>query len=147
MVDQVVYMGFMVDKYGIYFIDEKIVVICDVFRLINVKELKVYLGLLNYYGLFLQNLSIVLYFLYYLLKKGEQWMWIDECESSFEVSKQMIIKGKLLVFYDMKKFLCLVCDLLVYGVGVVVLYLMEDGLERLIVFVFCILSFSERNYV
>lgn len=32
-------MECMVDKYGIYFINEKIVVIFDEFRLVNVEEL------------------------------------------------------------------------------------------------------------
>lgn len=146
MADQVVYMGFMVDKHGIHPTDEKIAAIRDAPRPTNVKELKAYLGLLNYYGSFLQNLSTVLHPLHHLLKKGEQWTWTDECESSFEASKQMITKGKLLVFYDMKKPLRLACDSSAYGVGAVVSHLMEDGSERPIAFASRTLSSSERNY-
>lgn len=84
--------------------------------------------------------------LHHLLKKGEQWTWTGECENSFEASKQVITKGKLLVFYDMKKPLRLACDSSAYGVGAVVSHLMENGSERPIAFASRTLSSSERNY-
>lgn len=58
----------------------------------------------------------------------------------------MITKGKLLVFYDMKKPRRLACDSSAYGVGAVVSHLMEDGSERPIAFASRTLSSNERNY-
>ena len=81
------YMGFLVDKQGIHPTDEKIAAIRDAPRPTNVKEVKAYLGLLNYYGAFLPKLTTVLQPLHQLLKKGENWLWTDECEKSFENSK------------------------------------------------------------
>ena len=146
MADQVVYMGFLVDKYGIHPTEEKITAIRDAPRPTCVKELKAYLGLLNYYGLFLQNFSTVLQPLHHLLQKGKSWSWTEQCESSFESSKKMITKSKLLVFYDMKKPLRLACDSSAYGVGAVVSHVMEDGTERPIAFASKSLSATERNY-
>ncbi|XP_062604323.1 uncharacterized protein K02A2.6-like [Saccostrea cucullata] len=146
MADQVIYMGFLVDKQGIHPTDEKIAAIRDAPRPKDVKEVKAYLGLLNYYGAFLPNLSTVLQPLHQLLKKGENWSWTDKCEESFENSKQMITKGKLLVFYDMNKPLRLACDSSSYGLGAVVSHIMEDGSERPVAFASRTLNSSERNY-
>lgn len=50
--------------------DEKIAAIRDALRPTNMKELKAYLGLWNYYGSFMQNLSTLLPPLHHLFKKG-----------------------------------------------------------------------------
>lgn len=59
-VDKYVCMGFLLDCNGVYLIEEKVKVINNVFRFIGVKELKVFFGVLNFYGDFLLNLSIEL---------------------------------------------------------------------------------------
>lgn len=55
--------------------------------------------------------------------------------------------GCVLVLYDEKRKLILVCDVFLYGVGVVILYVMDDGEEYFIVFVLRIFIKSERNYL
>lgn len=43
-------MGFLLFCNGVNLIEEKVKVISNVFRFIGVKKLKVFFGLLNYYG-------------------------------------------------------------------------------------------------
>ena len=45
----------------------------------SVTELKVFLGLVNYYAKFIPNLSPHLAPLYQLLKKGREWAWNEAC--------------------------------------------------------------------
>lgn len=52
-----------------------------------------------------------------------------------------------MVLYDEKRKLILVCDVFLYGVGVVILYVMDDGEEYFIVFVLRIFINSESDYL
>ena len=56
----------------------------------NLTELKAYLGLLNYYGRFIPNLSSNLRELHKLLRKGETFVWSDRCDKSFLIQYKLI---------------------------------------------------------
>ena len=56
----------------------------------NVTQLKLFLGMLNYYGKFLPNLSIQLAPLYGLLKKNSRWSWGAEQRNVFKKAKSML---------------------------------------------------------
>ncbi|XP_062589262.1 uncharacterized protein K02A2.6-like [Saccostrea cucullata] len=139
-------MGFLLDHNGVHPTEEKVKAINDAPRPTGVKELKAFLGFLNYYGAFLPNLSTELNPFHKLLKKHEPWNWTADCEESFNVCKKMITESKLLVFYDSKKPLRLSCDSSSYGVGAIISHVMKDGSERPIAFASRTLSETERRY-
>ena len=64
------YLGYRIDKNGLHTLPEKIIAIQDAPRPKNVKELRSFLGLVNYYGRFIRDLT---YPLNRLLCKGIQW--------------------------------------------------------------------------
>ena len=49
----------------------------------NLSELKSYLGLQNYYGCFLPNLSTMTHPLNQLQNKGQKWVWSAACNKAF----------------------------------------------------------------
>ncbi|KAL4142333.1 hypothetical protein QTP88_004814 [Uroleucon formosanum] len=49
----------------------------------NVSEIKSFLGMINYYGKFIKNLSTFLAPLHNLLKKETPFIWSDQCSSAF----------------------------------------------------------------
>lgn len=63
------YVGFIIDKTGLRPDPRKLLAIREVPRPTNVTQLKSFLGMLNYYGKFISNLSILLLPLHELLKK------------------------------------------------------------------------------
>ena len=67
------YLGHRIDCDGLHPTDEKVRAIRDAPTPKNVAELRSYLGLVNYYGKFLPQLSTVLASLYDLLKKETRW--------------------------------------------------------------------------
>ena len=144
--DNVIYMGHMIDENGLHTTDEKINAVANAPSPTNVSELRSYLGLINYYGSFLENLSTVLHPLHELLKKGTKWSWTQECENAFKKSKKLVIKSDLLVHYDLKKPLRLACDASSYGLGCVISHVMSDGTERPIAFASRTLGNAEKNY-
>ena len=142
----VVYLGHKIDRDGLHPTDDKVRAIRDAPSPTNVKELRSWLGLLNYYGRFLRNLSTTLAPLHVLLRKEIKWCWGNEQASAFEAAKQLLQSDSLLVHFDPDKPLLLACDASPYGVGAVLSHQMEDGSERPIAFASRSLSPAEINY-
>ena len=146
MVPSVEFLGYRVDREGRHPTDEKIAAIKGAPSPKNVAELCSYLGLLNYYGNFIPSLSTLLQPLHELLRKGVKWAWTEECEKAFVRSKSELVADKVLVPYDEKRKLILMCHASPYGVRAVISHIMDDGEERLIAFASRTLTKSERNY-
>ena len=110
----------------------------------NMSELRAYIGLLNYYGKFIHNLSTMLKTLHDLLKTGAKWEWTEQCQSAFERSKSELLSSKVLLHYDQNRTLRLASDAPRYSA--VLSHVMDNGEERLIAFTYRSLSKSQRNY-
>lgn len=72
--------------------DEKIKAVNEAKRPDNVNEVRSFLGLVNYFGRFINNLSTVEEPLRRLTRKNINWHWGSEQESSFQELKQETYK-------------------------------------------------------
>ena len=111
----------------------------------NVSELKAFLGLVNYYGKFIPNLSSRLSCLYSLLKKDVKFVWDSDCSRVFEDCKQALLSSKLLEFYDPRKPVVVVTDACSYGLGGVIAHQIKNE-ERPISFVSFSLTNAQKSY-
>jgi hypothetical protein len=143
---EVIYLGHKISESGVEPLKEKIQAVEEMERPTDKKELQSYLGLINYYSRFLQNISTVLAPMYLLLQKGEPFTWGKQQEESWIKSKKLLVESDLLVHYDQSKEVILTCDASQYGVGAVLSHKMEDGSERPIAFASRTLTKSEKNY-
>ncbi|KAI4881016.1 hypothetical protein NFI96_011261 [Prochilodus magdalenae] len=146
MQDKVEYLGHLIDKEGLHPTETKVAAILNAPRPSNVTELRSFLGLLNYYGRFLKDLSTLLQPLHQLLKKEVPWTWSPECDIAFQKTKQQLLHSSLVGHYDTQKPLRLACDASPYGLGAVISHTMEDGQEKPIAFASRTLSEAERKY-
>ena len=112
----------------------------------NLSELRAFLGMVIFYGKFMENLSTLLAPLYKLLRKGVVWRWGRPQRQAFDGAKELLSSPKLLVHYDATKELILTCDASPYGLGAVLTHRMEDGTERPIEYASRTLAPAERNY-
>ncbi len=140
------YLGHKIDAEGIHATDEKIKAISKAPSPKNLTELRSFLGLLNYYGRFIRNLSTLLHPLNQLMKHDCKWKWTEECETAFTKAKEQITSSKVLVHYDCTLPLKLAGDASNYGIGAVISHVMSDGSERPIAFASRTLLPSEKNY-
>nr|XP_034836883.1 uncharacterized protein K02A2.6-like [Maniola hyperantus] len=140
------YLGFIIDKSGLHPDPNKIEAIHDAPRPENVTQLKSFLGLLNYYGKFIPNLSILLYPLHALLKKDVPWKWDARCEAAFSGAKSALLGDKVLAHYEEGRPLVLSVDSSAYGLGAVLAHRYPDGSERPVSCVSRTLNDSEKNY-
>ena len=77
------FLGYRIDKTGLHTSDEKVTAIKQAPTPKNVTHLRSFLGLLNYYGHFLANLSTLCQPLNHLLRKDTPWKWNNHCQGGF----------------------------------------------------------------
>ncbi len=112
MTNKVEYLGHIVDSEGLHPMEEQVKAIVNAPSPTNVTELRSFLGLLNYYGRFMKNLSMQLQPLHELLKQESVWKWTSECEAAFKSAKDQLLQSTIVVHYDTKKPLKQACDAL-----------------------------------
>lgn len=81
--EQVKFLGYVIGTTGISIDNERLKEIKNSRRPHNLKTLRGFLGVLNYYKRFIPDLSKKAQSLYGLLKKGVRWRWTEEHESAF----------------------------------------------------------------
>jgi len=108
--------------------------------------LRSFLGLLNYYGSFVPNLSSLIHPLNALLRKDARWSWSSQCAKAFKEAKERLVSSQVLVHYDSNLPIVLAGDASAYGVGAVISHITPDGREHPIAFASRALSSSEQNY-
>ncbi|CAL9702513.1 unnamed protein product [Knipowitschia caucasica] len=143
---QIEYLGHMLDEKGVYPSKDKVRAVHDAPTPTNIKELRAFLGLVNYYGRFLPQQSTVLAPLYKLLKDQTKWRWSKVEQSAFDKCKEMLTGDKVLVHYDPSLPLSLACDASAYGIGAVIQHTTHDGQERPVAYASRTLSPAEKNY-
>ena len=104
------YLGHMIDSNGLHPTKEKVRAIQEAPQPQNVAELRSFLGITDYYGKFLPNLSSRLAPLYQLLKRGTRWQWSKPNINAFAANA--LQDNTLLVHYDCNHQLVLASDAL-----------------------------------
>ena len=140
------YLGHVIDKDGLRPTGSKVRAIKEAPHPKNVTQLRSFLGLINYYGKFLPNLSARLNPLYSLLNKDQKWQWNCEQEEAFQSAKEALQADSLLTHYDTTKPLLLACDASDYGIGAVLSHIGDDSQERPVAYASRTLSSAEKHY-
>ena len=123
-----------IDAEGRHPLDSKLRAITEAPESKNVAELLSFLGLLNYYGIFIPNLSLLIHPLNAFLRKDTHWSWTSECRAAFEDAKKRLVSSQIFVHYDSNLPIVLAGDASAFGVGAVLSHDTSDGRERPIAF-------------
>ena len=94
------YLGHVVSSKGIQAAPGKVQAVLDAPVPKDLTQLWAFLGLINYYGKFLPNLSNFLHPLHNLLRKEQKWEWTSACNKAFKEAKSALASAKVLVYYD-----------------------------------------------
>ncbi|XP_058031613.1 uncharacterized protein K02A2.6-like [Ahaetulla prasina] len=145
-VPKVEFLGFLVDSQGIHPTPSKIEAIRDAPTPANRAELQAFLGLLNFYAIFLPHKASVAEPLHRLLDAKAPWRWDRNAEAAFRAVKSLLTSSAVLVQYDPLQPLSLSCDASPYGIGAVLSHVLPNGSEAPIAYYSRTLSAPERNY-
>lgn len=120
---------------------ERLLAIEQMGRPKNKKDLQTFLGVINYLGSFIPNLSEKTAPLRELLKKFALFNWTELHDEVFEYIKKCILTSNILVPFDITKEIVVQCDASQYGLGCC---LIQDG--KPISFASRSLTDCEKNY-
>ena len=144
--DSVEYLGHVIDKEGIHPVEKKVEAIVSAKTPENIEQLQSFLGMVNYYGKFIPNLSTIAAPLNRLRQKNVHWKWTEEEDKACKALKKLLGSAKVLVHYNPKLPLKLDCDASSVGIGAVLSHIQRDGSERPIAYASRSLTKAERNY-
>ena len=138
------YLGHHIDAQGIHIAPGKVAAITQAPAPQNVTELRSFLGMVNYYGKFLQNLATLVNPLNNVLRDGQACEWTKECATVFQETK--LTSAPVLVHYDTKLPVCLAGHASSYGIGAVLSQVLTDGSEQPVAIASQDLHPIEKNY-
>jgi len=143
--DEVVYLGHTLTRTGITTEDSKIDKIRDWPIPKNVRDVRSFLGLANYYRTFVPKFSEVAEPLIRLTEKSNDFAWTEDCDSAFQALKDKLSSPPILAYPDFSEDFILDTDASNLGMGAV-LSQMQDGKEVVIAYASKKFSKAQRNY-
>lgn len=122
---EVVYLGFKISAKGILPCQDKINAVLNFPTPDNVKKLRSFLGLANFYRKFIANFASKTHVLTVLTKKNVKWKWGPDEQSAFEAIKHCLTSPPILGYPDFSRPYILQSDASGYGVGAVLSQLQQ----------------------
>ncbi len=127
----IVYIGHKILPNGIMAHWAKVVTILEMPNPTNVHTLKSFIGLCNYYKIYVQDFITIAHLLYALLQKDVAWTWSEEAKETFNTLKEKLLEFPILRRLDFSKVFILHIDWNALGISVILGQLDEEGKELL----------------
>jgi len=115
--NKVHYLGHVVSSEGIAPNEDKISAVKDFPHPHNVKTVRSFLGLANYYCRFVKDFAKIAAPLNQLLRKDHKFVWTAQCEEAFQALKAALISAPILAFPDFSEIFHLYVDASNEGIG------------------------------
>jgi len=112
----------------------------------NVKDVRKFLGLANYYRRFIKDFTQVARPMNMLMRKDIKWKWRREQQKTFNELKRIFTTRLVLAAPDLDKEFRVEADALNYTTREVLLIKCSDEMWRPVAFIFKSLSDTEKNY-
>lgn len=139
------YLGYVVDQQGLHVDPEKVSALVRVPVPTSVTEVRRVIGTASWYRKFIPAFSSVIAPLTSLLKKGQKFVWSEDCNTAFETIKSCLVSAPCLSCPDFNLPFVLQCDASDFGIGCVLTQKFPEG-EKVICYLSRSLSKQERRY-
>ena len=146
MAPEVTYCGYVISKEGLKLMPGNVEAAKNVSHPEDMTQLRSFLGMVNYYNMYLPKLATVTEPLHHLLRKHVRWKWDDKCNEAFEKVKEMLCTAPLLAHFDPVKPILVQVDASSFGLGAILSHVDEGGKEYPVYYASRTLSAPERNY-
>ncbi|XP_065089500.1 uncharacterized protein K02A2.6-like [Ochlerotatus camptorhynchus] len=143
---QVKYLGQILDGNGIRPDPEKIASIVSMPPPHDVSTLRSYLGAVNYYGKYVKEMRTLRHPMDQLLKAGVKFEWSPACQASFDRFREILQSPLLLTHYNPMLGIIVSADASAFGLGARIAHQLPDGTIKAICHVSRSLTTAETNY-
>ena len=143
---EIEWIGHRIDQAGIRPLQDKLLAIKELKQPNNEKELKSFLGAIQYLSKYIDNLSAQTDSLRQLLKKNTKWLWTEEHTRAFENLKQKITEIPCLAHYNSDYPNVITTDASTKGLGATLWQEQPNGTLKPIGFASRFLSDTEKKY-
>ena len=144
--DTVVYLGHRIIPNGIMPHEAKVIAILCIPVPADLAHLRGFLGLCNYYRIYIFEFSRVAHPLYLLLKKDATWEWLEACDEAFETLKKGLSSYPVLRRPDFHRPFILHTDWSCLGIGAVLAQCEEGQHEHVVAYASRSNNKAESNY-
>jgi len=125
-------LGYIESRRGINIDHKKVKDIMDMPPLRNIRQIRILQGKLQVVKRFMDQLVGKIDPFSYFLKKGNQFIWIKECQKAFEDIKSYLLNNTILYQIDHNKHICLYISAIAYGIRIVLMQLDSENRERVV---------------
>ena len=138
-------MGHIISSEGASPDPDKIKAVRDYPTPTTLKELRQFLGLVNYYRRFVKKFASIAEPLYKLIRKGIPFKWTSACQGALDRLKQALSSPPILSYPHFDVPFTVFTDASNWAVGAVLAQI-QDGEEHVVAYYSRQLSKQERNY-
>jgi len=117
--DSVQYLGHIIKHNSISPIKDNLISIKNFPIPKNQKNIRQFLGKINFYNEYVPKISLILEHLHNLLRKGQKFIWSKECQEAFEYMKNFLCTQPTLAIFDPSLPIHIYTDASLQGIGAV----------------------------
>lgn len=128
--DSVKYLGHIIHNNSVRPIKDNLISIKNFPVPQNQKNVRQFLGKINFYNEYVPNIAITLDPLHNLLRKNQKFVWTEECQKSFEKMKQLLCSQPILEIFDPDLPILIYTDASIQGVGAVLKQRQQNTKEK-----------------
>lgn len=128
--DSVKYLGHIIQNNTVTPLKDNLIAIKEFPVPKTKKNVRQFLGKINFYGKYIQNISIILDPLHNLLRKDQKFIWTGNCQKSFDTIKEQLCSKPILEIFDPYLPIHIYTDASIQGLGAILKQPQEDGEER-----------------
>lgn len=144
--DEIKYLGYFISGTTIRPDPERVKPVVDMPHPNNVSELRSFLGAINFYAKFIDEMHELRGPLDELLRADIKWDWNNKCQENFKKIKEILISDLCLTHYNPKLEIIVAADASQYGIGACIFHRFPDNSLHPISFASRTLQKPEKQY-
>ena len=143
--DKVVFMGFLLSKYGIGPTEERVRAVLEAVQPTTPTEVRSFLGMVGFSARFIPNFATLAEPLRAISRQGVPFVWGNEQDASLKELKRQLASAPVLAYFDKDAHTRVIADASPVGLGAVLVQ-EKNGESRAVCYASRSLSQVERRY-